>query len=119
MGFPHVIAKCMSYGENDSVFSNDKIIKWESIDYAFSMKEKVDSFPNCIHMKLIRPKNLHGLSFASFKSMKKLEISYRDSKMATQEIESDIAKFFNLLKESPPIDAVCIDVPSMTMVFFT
>lgn len=80
----------------------------------------MSSFPYCKHFKIIRPQNLQGIDFTSFKKLCKLDLSYCDSKMKSIEIKSNVLNFFYLLKEVPSlVNIVRVDLPKITLATLT
>ena len=62
---------------------------------------------------------MQGINFTSFKTLRRLDLSFCDSKMNSTEIESNVLKFFNLLKEVPYVVIVRLDLPELTLKTFS
>ena len=52
------------------------------------------------------------------KKLRRLDLSFCDSKMTSTDIESNVLNFFNLLKEVSSVKIVRFDIPELTLATF-
>ena len=91
-----VTYKSYDYGNFSNEFEWNSL-KVKTIDFTFPLKPNAFLFPQCMYFKMVRPKNMQGIDFASFKTLQRLYLSYRDSNMDYAEYESIVLNFLNLL----------------------
>jgi len=74
-------------------------------------------FPQCLVMKLDRPRGIEGIDFSSFKSLRKLEVTYGDGSKA--DVAAQITTLFGLLKNVPSLKLMRLNLSSLDIVTFT
>lgn len=68
----------------------------------FTAAAATQKFPNCTHMRLERPRNIIGIDFTSFKSLRRLELVLTDSQPKV-DVESQLAIVMNQVKSIPAL----------------